>query len=1001
MDRLAGRARAAAAAGMSDYFLYQAPGSSRLPSEADTDGQYDSLSSEHDATLTSSADVPLPKQFAPFRVPTTPAAADARDDGAAAYHRLVGKASQDHSPLSIAAAELLARGWTPPEHETFTAAELIARGWTPPRQPMPAMPPNEVGLESGRSEKTVQWNEVQYVESPQSVARRREQDEWEQMTMYDKAQARARSVSPTRPPPLQQSPRPVSPGPSTPRSTPRASSPRNTRGSAGAIVSAGGSSTPRIASPRTPRLYSPRPMDSARSYLSDGSAREYSLDFNIFFQNIRIAPTAPKSQELSTKHTLPEEIFFYLHVSSYPCDYPLPKEYPEHKYLHRAAIYSGHEAAGPAIQLQFNPSTVVGLKPHHMGKDGRCPTQLVLVVPVTRTINPFLAPKRLIFQPTTHAQLHPSEHLPRVIVPVMPLGQHVAAHSHGARFTPTLIRNTSKLALKSIIGPWDGTPKSQCMFLALKRWKRVSDAIYAEVIEKDAFTNVKTDISDATVGTPFRFGTWFPRAALDVPPYTTIYFQNGRISVAAPRPKELPTKHLLPKEIAFYVRTMTAEVRFPKDFATEYPAENYLHVAKVLPGHEAGGPVAHMVWNIHTVVGLKRHHCTASGAPPRSMQLMIVVPSTPTINPGIEPTQLAFSPTNFAQLHLSRRLPRIIVPLFPRTSGRGRYVDEVGRYVDTMKSAERLRKLRALLGAWESFANKEVKNAGFKRWVKVAFQLPSSPSGRKVFKPPEPQIGSPYIELLKDKGIETDRARWPRLDRAAHMWGRQSEDEEEAANRLDRLLHPEEAAARARSPSYTPKGRAASPRPVSPGRSSSPARISANLPSIDVMAAQKIQQASWAGRVGRIDSRSNDSGQHQTQPTGSRHQSPHLSPSSRGDLPARRSSSPRRADPMTASDTLSAREDLERGPPWTRERSAAQQRMEQLLLAKAGSDLRVEAGSQPAIERGMTRSSSAPRYMSTPDRVSSEMPSYMGGTLSATTPRTPRESPRRSMSPRP
>ena len=223
------------------------------------------------------------------------------------------------------------------------------------------------------------------------------------------------------------------------------------------------------------------------------------------------------------------------------------------------------------------------------------------------------------------------------------------------------------------------------------------------------------------------------------------------------------------------------------------------------------------------------------------MQLMIVVPSTPTINPGIEPTQLAFSPTNFAQLHLSRRLPRIIVPLFPRTSGRGRYVDEVGRYVDTMKSAERLRKLRALLGAWESFANKEVKNAGFKRWVKVAFQLPSSPSGRKVFKPPEPQIGSPYIELLKDKGIETDRARWPRLDRAAHMWGRQSEDEEEAANRLDRLLHPEEAAARARSPSHTPKDEPLATPCVS-WTIVVTRTVSANLLSIDVMAAQKIQQ---------------------------------------------------------------------------------------------------------------------------------------------------------------
>ena len=981
MDRQSGRARAAAAAGMTSYTPSVQPASSQHHAEDDL------LDRDIRAGAAQSVAVEAPRQHiapvhspqGPIPAPRTAHAAEAIRDGATAYHKLVAQSSE-HPPLSIAAAELLARGWTPPPAEaiTVTTAELLDRGWTPPRQAMPAMPMQEIGLESARSEKTVQWNDT--VGPPLSSARQREEERYARMTMYEKA--RARSLSP-RPDAHHSSPRSSSPGPSTPRSHSRTSSPRTPRSSNG-----GGTPRGSMASPRTPRLYSPRPIDSARSLASEGSTREYSLDYNIFFQNMRIAPTAPKQQELSTKHTLPEEIFFFLHVSSYPCDYPLPKDYPEHRFLHRAAIYSGHEAAGPAIQLQFNPSTVIGLKPHHMDK-GRCPTQLVLVVPVTRTINPFLAPKRLVFQPSTRSQLHSSEHLPRIIVPIMPLGQHVAAHSHGARFTPTLMRNTAKLALKSLIGPWDGTPKGQCLFLAMKRWKRVSDAIYAEVEKKEAIGNVSAHISDATVGTPFRFGTWFPRAALDVPPYTTIYFQNGRISIAAPRPKDLPTKHLLPKEVAFYVRTMTAEVRFPKDFVREYPAEKYLHIAKVLPGHEAGGPCAHMTWSVDSVVGLKKHHCTASGAPPRSMQLVIIVPSTPTINPGIEPTQLAFSPTNFAQLHLSRRLPRIIVPLFPRTS-----MNEVGRYVDAMKSAERLRKLRALLGAWETFAAKEVKNAGFKRWAKVAFQLPGSPSGRKVFKPPEPQIGSPYVELLKDKGIETDRARWPRLDRAAHMWGRPSEAEEEAGVRLEKLLHSEEAAARDRSPSYTPRGRGSSPRSASPARASSPARISANLPSIDVMAAQKIQQAAWAGRVGRVDSRPTEfAGVSPHQPQLARRQPGPQSPS-RSDGSIRRSNSPLKADPL-----LSARGELDRGPPWTRERSEAQRRMEELLLARGAQEQHDAAHqSRDRVVNTMTRSSSAPRYMAG-DRVSHEMPSYMGGTLSATTPRTPRDSPRRSQSP--
>ena len=712
------------------------------------------------------------------------------------------------------------------------------------------------------------------------------------------------------------------------------------------------------------------------------TTQEAPQDFNIFFQNMKIAPTAPKQEELSTKHTLPEEIFFYLHLSNYPVDYPLPREYPEHKYLHRAAIYSGHEAAGPAIQLQFNPSTVIGLKAHHM-KRGRCDGQLCLRVPVTRKVNPFLAPKQLVFQPSTACQLHSSQHLPRIIVPVMPLGMH----SHGGAFTPTLIRNTKKLALKALVSPWEDTPRGQRLWISMKRWKRVCDEIYAEAEKKETKSNTKTSISDATVGTPFRFGTWFPRAALDVPPYTTIYFQNGRIAITAPKPKHMPTKHLLPKDVYFYVRTMTADVVFPKDFfptpsrrTPPFLADKYLHVARVLPGHEAGGPAAHMVWNVDTVVGLQKHHCLASGAPPSSMQLMIVIPSTPTINPGIEETQLAFSPTNFAQLHLSRRLPRIIVPLFPRTS-----YNEVTRYVDAIKSGEKLKKLRSLLGAWETFANKEVKLAGFKRWSKVVAGL-GSVSGRKVYVPPEPQIGSPFVELLKDKGTSTDRARWPRLERAAHMWGTL---EDSAENRLDKLLGKGHDGQQVETDVRRPRPqspRTQSPRRPFPGRSLSPAAVSANLPAIDVMAAQAIQNEAWGGSR-PLPLPGSDA---------SATSAPRRAPSPPAS--ARRHREPLKAEPSSVSAREAQHKEapLSRGYPWTQEKSQAQRRMEELLKlhaappyseATAYRDAPPYGESTAYRDQGMPRSASAPKMAHL--NLPKDMP-HMRGTLTSSIPRTPR-----------
>ena len=573
------------------------------------------------------------------------------------------------------------------------------------------------------------------------------------------------------------------------------------------------------ASPRSPLpAESPRMTMTPRSSASDPAS--IPIEFNIFFQNSKCAAMAPRLSEMAAKNSLPEEIYFYLRVSMYSCGYPLPKEYPEHQYLHRATVYAGHEAAGPAIQMRFNPATVIGLQPHHMVK-GRCPMQLVLVVPVSRRVNPTVAPAQLTFQPSTSSQLHNSIHLPRIIVPVMPLG----ISGQGSRFSTTFLKNSRRMAIKALMCPWESSPRGQRLFIAIMRWKKVCDAIYVEKPSQDA---QKHDLMNATVGTPYSFGQWFPRAALDVPSYTTIYFQNARISYTSPKPKHLPSKHLLPKEIYFYVKTKTAEVTFPLP-EHEYPSRQYLHCAKIVPGHEAGGPTAHMVWSVQTVVGLKKHHCMPNGQPHRSIQMMVVVPSTLTVNPGVDPAQLAFSPYNFAQLHLSRRLPRIIVPLFPRPSA-----NDQSRLVDGILSGRKLMQLKMLLGNWANMPGREVKRAGFCRWWRLCkVELPDLKGPRG----PEATIGSPFVELLPDRGVHVNQARWPKLERAQHLFqttprrmiesprpaaGTPGDKEERArkreaeAARINNLLtDPSE---RGRSPSPRP----GSPRPPSPRQPPSP-----------------------------------------------------------------------------------------------------------------------------------------------------------------------------------
>ena len=64
----------------------------------------------------------------------------------------------------------------------------------------------------------------------------------------------------------------------------------------------GRSSTSALSSPRTPRT---PPLESLQDYLGSTST---TLDYNIFFQNARIGPVAPRQNQLNPKHVLPEAI---------------------------------------------------------------------------------------------------------------------------------------------------------------------------------------------------------------------------------------------------------------------------------------------------------------------------------------------------------------------------------------------------------------------------------------------------------------------------------------------------------------------------------------------------------------------------------------------------------------------------------------------------------------------------------------------------------------------
>ena len=153
------------------------------------------------------------------------------------------------------------------------------------------------------------------------------------------------------------------------------------------------------------------------------------------------------------------------------------------------------------------------------------------------------------------------------------------------------------------------------------------------------------------------------------------------------------------------------------------------------------------------------------------------------------------------------------MPLYPRSSP-----NEVARYVDALASGEQLKKLKSLVGVWNSMTLQDQIRAALKRWVRVAEQIEAI----KIEKLGEPQIGSPFVEKLPDRGVHKNIARWPRLDRAQHLLDQGG---------VDRAEEPPPSARRMPSPP--------------PSARSHPQMAM----SLDVAAAQRLQQIGVSARL--------------------------------------------------------------------------------------------------------------------------------------------------------
>lgn len=212
--------------------------------------------------------------------------------------------------------------------------------------------------------------------------------------------------------------------------------------------------------------------------------------------------------------------------------------------------------------------------------------------------------------------------------------------------------------------------------LLIKEWKRLTEACEASHLKVvaakkvvDERKMVVEDLMKEELGLEER-----DQLVADVPKPTQLttpdqisasgsgpmfLFTNARIAGMAPRPICLPERLQLPRSIHFYVHLKSQPIGFP--FPSHINTSQYLHEARVVVGQGEGEAdlIAQVTFDGKHVIGLADHMLLTF------CQLVIEVPSTPSINPTIRATRLSFHPCHVAQLHnYQGNRQRIIVPIY-------------------------------------------------------------------------------------------------------------------------------------------------------------------------------------------------------------------------------------------------------------------------------------------------------------------------------------------------
>ena len=141
-------------------------------------------------------------------------------------------------------------------------------------------------------------------------------------------------------------------------------------------------------------------------------------------------------------------------------------------------LLSFTESGGPSLCLLLNPSTVVGLKPHHMMRESskleaqpKSSIQLMLEVPSTPECNPGIEPTSIAFNPQCAAQLHRSKMLPRIIIPTRPMP--VANEQDKMSRSVNMDKGEVQVrVLRGLMASYDEMPRRQAIVKAWQHWTR-------------------------------------------------------------------------------------------------------------------------------------------------------------------------------------------------------------------------------------------------------------------------------------------------------------------------------------------------------------------------------------------------------------------------------------------------------------------------------------------------------------------------------------------------